>query len=253
MAEENTKKINTIWVKQFIALLALLAPVAYLIGLSFHQGTLSAYGIESDSFPLSVQDMYVEAFFAISYLLLTITKFVITLVKLVTTLPGLGWFIAIALTIAAILYVILKRPKIRKLRYSIEFPLIKRLINYLHWENNDFTKALSITGFISYSLFVLLYGLVALSVLWFAFPLAAYYQGRDVATQKIDLYLKEGCHLKKGERWGNCKALKTADNKIVYEGILVAHANGYVAFFTKAGSFVTKFPDDGVIVSELPQ
>lgn len=92
---------------------------------------------------------------------------------------------------------------------------------------------------------------MVLSIFWVALPSAAYRKGRSVSDDKIDTYLKEGCVVKENEIWGNCYSLKSRNNEIIYTGILVAHTNDFVAFFTEHGSFVRKFPNGAVIVNEL--
>lgn len=71
MDEKITEKKPLIPKLQLIlTVLAVLAPLFYLTGLSFHQGLLTTYGISSDTFPITVQDTYVSAYIAISHFLL---------------------------------------------------------------------------------------------------------------------------------------------------------------------------------------
>lgn len=235
----------------FIAIFGILPAAGYLVGISFYQGRLSAYGVSSDTFPLAIQDIYVEAFWAVGLWLFTILTGIIAILEKLTTPPGLYWSAVTLLSVTYIAYVLIKYKSHIKLFLREKLQPIKKVIDYLDWEKNAFSKAVGVTSIFSYSLISVLWVVMLIPLCWVGLPLAAYYKGRDNATTAINSYLEKGCYVKGGERWSNCKSLKTRDGKQIFEGILVAHTNGYVAFFNKTGSSVAKFPDDGVIVSEL--
>lgn len=235
----------------FIAFFGILPAAGYLVGISYYQGRLSAYGVSSDTFPLALQDIYVEAFWAVGLWLLTIVTGIVAILKKLTTLPGLYWSVITILTVTYIAYISIKykshvRPFLRE-----KLKPVKKVIDYLDWEKNAFSKAIGITSIFSYSLISILWVVMLIPVCWVGLPFAAYYKGRDDATTAINSYLEKGCYIRDGEKWSNCKSLQTGDGKQIFEGILVAHTNGYVAFFNKTGSLVARFPDDGVIVSKL--
>lgn len=235
----------------FIAVFGILPAAGYLVGISYYQGRLSAYGVSSDTFPLALQDIYVEAFWAVGLWLLTIATEIIAILKKLTTPPGLYWSVVTILTITYISYILIKYKSPIRLFLREKLKPVKKMIDYLDWERNAFSKAVGITSLFSYSLISILWVVTMISICWVGLPLAAYYKGRDNTTTAINSYLEKGCHIGDGEKWSNCKSLQTRDGKQIFEGILVAHTNDYVAFFNKTGSLVARFPDDGVVVSKL--
>lgn len=235
----------------FIALFGILPAAGYLIGISFYQGRLSAYGISSDTFPLALQDIYVEAFWAAGLWLLTLATGITSVLKWLVTPPGLYWLATVAIIVTLIVYVLIKHKLRIKGLLRKKLQPVKKVIDYLDWEKNAFSKAAGITGIFSYSLISILWVVMVISVCWVGLPLMAYNKGRDNATTAINSYLEKGCYVRDGEKWSNCKSLQTGNGKQVFEGILVAHTNGYVAFFNKTGSLVARFPGDGVIVGKL--
>lgn len=234
-----------------IAFFGILPGAGYLVGINFYQGRLSAYGVSSDTFPLALQDIYVEAYWAIGLWILSLATGIVAVVKKLVTPPDLYWLV-IAVFILMLLFYFLIKHKLRIRNFLREkLRPVKKVIDYLDWEKNAFTKAVGLTGELSYWTIFGIWLFLGFFVCWVGLPVAAYYKGQDSATTTIISYLEKGCYVKAKDRWSNCKTLKAADGKLVYEGILVAHTNGYVAFFNKTGSYVTKFPDDGVIVSKL--
>jgi hypothetical protein len=236
-----------------IAIFGILPAAGYVIGISYYQGRLSAYGVSSDTFPLALQDIYVEAFWAVGLWLLTFAAEIAGIINKVFTLQGLCWALGSLLVVTLVFYLPIKhKSRIGQLMREKLQP-IKKLINYLDSEKNAFTKAAAITGGFSYSALTVLMVVMLIALCWVGIPLMAYQKGRDDSNKTINYYLEKGCYIKKSERWSNCKRLITSDGKQIYEGILVAHTNGYVAFFDNTGSYVAKFPENAVIVSALPK
>ena len=58
-----------------ISLIAIFAPLLYLVGLSFYNGYTSTYGISSDIFEMSVQDVYYVGYVAIFTSLFDLSEF----------------------------------------------------------------------------------------------------------------------------------------------------------------------------------
>jgi len=251
MAED--KKVNIVGkINLFIALLGVFAPAGYLVGLSYYQGTLEAYGINYDAFPLNTQDIYVNAYFAIGYSFLAITSYITDLFKYLFTPPNLYWVAAIFISTVLFIYFIIKRKKFLKIYFLDKWKYkIRKIFVYLHWENNDFTKAFGFTSIVSYVFLIILYMLMILSVFWFAIPLVSYYKGLNVAEQQRDQFIEKGCYTEKDKRWSNCKSLKKSDGDLVYKGILVTQSKDRMAFFTKDGTYVVNVPKGGVIINEI--
>lgn len=234
-----------------ITFLGILPAAGYVIGISYYQGRLSAYGVSSDTFPLALQDIYVEAFWAVGRSLLQFAGGMAAIVNKALTLPGLFLTIGLLLSVTCIAYLPIKYKSSIRLFLRVQLQPLKKVFNYLDSEKNAFTKALSITGGYSYVSLSVVLVILLLALCWVGIPILAYGKGQEDSTAMLNQYLEKGCFVKDGEKWSNCKKLISSDGKQIYEGILVAHTNGYVAFFNNSGSYVTKFPENSVIVSDL--
>ncbi|MES9902459.1 MAG: hypothetical protein ABW168_07225 [Sedimenticola sp.] len=252
MDKQNKSNFSIKNIPLIIAAIGLLAPAGYIIGVSYYQGVLTAYGVSPDSFPITAHDVYVAAYYAIGLLLLEITRIIGYVFKLVITPPGVYWLVAGLLALILFVYMLIKRLSLpRSTKSECILKVVRKLLAYLHWDNNAFSKAVGVTSLLSYGVFTILSVLMMLAILWFFIPMAAHYEGRDVTRKTIDIYLEKGCVVKENEIWSNCKTLLSKDNKAIYTGILVAHSSDYLAFFTEKGSFVLKIPSGAVIVNGL--
>lgn len=231
---------------KLLTIITLLAPAIYLIGLCFYQGRVYGYGVEADAFPISIQDAYVNAYFAIGRLLINLSHSI-------KEINFTHTYILIAFIVASLLiYLYLIRGVIAAT------PLCKYLgkktyllANHLHSKKSKPLVALGVTGIISYVVFSLLITLTALWIFWFGIPMTAYYQGKELTEKQINKYMTKGCISEENSRWSNCKRLRDKDGKVIYEGILIAHSNDMIAFLTCDGAFVQNFPSDGVVESIL--
>lgn len=248
MSENNKDKKNINKVNLFLALIGIFAPAGYLVGYSYYQGLLSAYGVSTDLFPLTTQEIFVATFYSLGGLLVSLSKFLLKIFNLLFLEGNVIWFSLFAFILTVLFYILIKKPKLPKnIFFDVIAKIIGKLFYYLHWKNNDFIKAVGLAGLTSYVLISILYVLMTLSVFWFAFPYASYYKGQDFAKEKRDDFIKNGCKTIKNRIWSNCKKLNASDGSLIYEGILVAQSNSYVAFFTKDGTFIKKFPSEAYI------
>ncbi|MEZ9822972.1 hypothetical protein AB4238_20495 [Shewanella sp. 10N.286.45.A1] len=245
MSDSPEKKTNRL--DLFIAYLGVLAPAGYLIGLSYYQGKLAAFGVSAAAFPLSVQDIYVSAYYAIGSSLLAVGSVVVDFIKLIFT-----WYsISFAVVCIGFSYFVIKKKGNESSSLTINLTSkFKSVISYLHWKNNDFTKAVGVTGLAFYSILSILYVLIFLVVFWYAIPSFAHNKGSEIGVQIRTDYLENGCHIKSKEFWGNCHALIDKDGKTIFKGVLVIHSKDHVAFFNENGSLAIKVPQGACIVKE---
>jgi len=252
LSEEAKRQRKISKVNLALAVIGLVAPAGYLVGLSYYQAVLSSYGVSSDSFPLQTQDAYVMAYYAIFHLLLVVTKFVSAIFEILF-IEHLVWTLVGLTTLVTIFYLIL-RPKLEDTKNNTKIKKVfKSIFEYLHWDNNTLTRAITVVGVIFYWLMSVLLIVSALSAFWIALPLASYHKGKDIALEDIKTFRENGCEKKDQEIWTNCKSLVSNDGQILYEGILVAHNQGYVAFLTKDGTFVSKMPKDSFIRNKFAE
>mgnify|MGYP007011825253 CR=1 FL=1 len=73
------------------AVAAVLTPGAYLLGLSYYQGYLSAFGVESEGFPISTPDVYVFSYQTVGYFLLMLGEVSVKALEKVLSPPLVYW------------------------------------------------------------------------------------------------------------------------------------------------------------------
>ena len=245
-SSEEIPKFNKL--NFFILIAGVVAPTAYLMGITFHQGDLSAYGVSSELFAISVQDAYINAYYAVAFYLMALTSFIVKVLNLLFSGTNLYISAAAICGITLLIYILIKLfKKLSSCNLNNQFIRLKWLLSFLHWRRNDFTKAVGVAGLASYSFVLILYILMVLSVFWLVFPMMAYYKSFELAEKKRDNFLQKGCYIKEGDFWGNCKTLKSKSGEVIYKGLLIAKTEKHIAFFTKKGSFIITYPADSVI------
>lgn len=84
-----------------LTLFAILAPIFYLVGLSYNQSVLTAYGVSADAFPINIQDTYVAAYMALSLLLIDLSNLIKDAALFIFSPPQLSWVVGIFCLIVA--------------------------------------------------------------------------------------------------------------------------------------------------------
>lgn len=232
-------------ISRVIGLLAILAPTFYLIGDSYWEGYLASAGISKASFPLSVQDTYIHGFYGVGVILFSATK---ALIEFIADLSSIGMLIVFCISVLVVyLY---NKFKNTQLNSTIAIRIIAKLKScwqYLHWDNNHFSKAVTATAFISYLGAVVFYILLFATILWLALPFMAHYAGQNLHTIKVEKYRTNGCQFDQKTGWSNCHTLKSKDGKVIHKGYLTAQNSSRVAFLTKDGSSIYIMPKDAIL------
>lgn len=242
--EEISIEKKGLSISSIVTALSILAPAAYLIGLSFYQGTLSAYGLDYESFPISGPDVYVTAYYAFGHFLLAIGTSLAGPFKSVFSPPSVYWFALIFVAFLFLTCWVRKepvsngRPWIAKI-----WQVITRFANFLHWKKNACTRAIVYAVVSSYIAVFILILIPMLAVLWWIFPLAAFHKAQKLENDKIAEFHKNGCYVKTEQPWSNCFRLYDADGKEMVSGLLVAMGDKRAAFFLKDGSVVLEMPE----------
>ncbi|CAK8723571.1 hypothetical protein GMJAKD_12925 [Candidatus Electrothrix aarhusensis] len=221
---------------------AIILPIAYLLGSSYHQGYLSVYGIETTVFPLSTQDVYIYSYNAVSLFLLKIWKYILTILKF----PEKLWLISAVFVLISSVYITLQYPLIRRGILKIKNPLASS-----SWEENNFTKSIWIT-FISFeSAFFIIIILLITPSLWFAPQLIGYSEGKEFALSIRKLFKNNGCSTDKKTGLDICSVIQDKDGKILHEGLLIAINDKDIAMFKKDGSYIFTRQNDWLIRRKL--
>ncbi|MBV5295092.1 MAG: hypothetical protein JZU58_22370 [Curvibacter lanceolatus] len=237
----------------FVAAIAgILAPGAYLLGYSYYEGYMNAFGVETDGFPVSAPNVYVLSYQTVGYFLLSIGEVVVKALDGLLVAPIIYWaFGALGLSVGGIFWLlkaIRKEPHPLVQRF---FEQVKRIISWLHWENNDFTKSIGIVGVASYSLVLLASVLISIALFWWLLPLSAYAKGKEVAANRIELFREKGCHPDPKSKWDNCFFIVDETGRQVHEGLLIAMNDSFVAILKKDGSYLLKRKDGYLLRRQL--
>ncbi len=236
-------------INSLVVALGVIAPLAYLIGVNFYQGSLSAFGVNPDLFPISPLDSYVTAYFAVGYLLLALAA---QAKEILLWLFGSENLIYSSIAFIVLLYLGIKLSrKIGGYVFTKIIHYYKKMISALHWKNNDISKVVLIFSSASYLVLLTPILTIGLAVLWYIAPFEAHQKGFLLAETKRDAFLKQGCFSETDSAFSNCHTLKDNDGTIIYKGILVSNSGDMIAFFTDTGAHISKFPDGGTLVNEL--
>lgn len=241
-------KKNRLTLGALAALLALITPGAYLIGLSYYQGYMDAFGIESGGFPLAAPDIYVFSYQTVGYLLLALGSEAGAFLNSLFSPPSVYLVLgSLVLSIGTVYWVIklVKRGPLPHL--SQGFDRVKRLISWLHWKNNDFTKSVGIVGLLTYSALVAISSIGAVAIFWWLLPIGAYYKGQSIAEQRIHTYRERGCQPDTKTKWDSCFVIQDDKGAIVHEGLLIAINDKEVAIFKQNGGYVFKRQDSQIL------
>lgn len=231
---------------------AILTPGAYLLGLSYYQGYLSAFGVESDGFPISAPDIYVFSYQTVGYFLLALGELSVNAIKKIFSPPFIYWVSAILIVVVGVIYLLLRlarngpHPRIQRVLSKVKF-----VVSRFHWKNNDFTKSVGIVGVASYSAVLFITSVAAIALFWWLLPLSAYYKGHSVAQERIKIFMEKGCHEEAKTKWDTCFVVLDEKGAVIHEGLLIAINDKEMAFFKKNGSYVFPRKDDAVLRRKL--
>lgn len=224
-------------------LLVLLAPGAYLLGISYYQGTLEAYGIDYSSFPASTPELYVTAYDVIGQWLLEGAVRSLELLGSVFAPPRLLWLMLIFATLSAIVYGMLKPPTDREWLLKTRLgKACSRIASRLHWSRNPYTATIGVLGISSSIGLVLVGTLVMVAFLWVGIPKIAFLYARKVENEKISDFLTHGCYVNPKQPWSNCSTLYDGEGKEIVSGLLVVMSTERIAFFSHDGAVVRELP-----------
>ncbi len=221
----------------------LLPILGYLIGNGYHASYLSAFGVTSGVFQLSLQETYINAYQSITWNIINFRDLIgsLALSDLIESALYLLMFIAIMTAVT-----VLNSKHISRIAETIRLPLPLR-----RYVNSD-QKMTPLLGFVVMvlSLFILTLAIpFLLFILWVLLYLISYSQGKAIAEKEIAEYQEHnGCYFKEGKRWSNCMQLIAADSKtVLQEGILIAQAEKRVAFYNGKQSVIFEIPEGASI------
>lgn len=250
MDEQQSPKKNTFSnIQILLSLTAIVAPVFYLVGLSFYHGLMNTYGVNTDLFNLSIQDIYFSAYIAVLKLLIELKNFVLT--SLISW-QGLTTLLGIFILIIALTNIYIHQNKIKEhKRLSWAVALARKINSFFSLDKPSFGGTVTFSSLITF----LIANFIALAAtifsLWAIPSTIGYSMGVAAASKKVDIYLEKGCYFERDTRWSNCRTLKSKNGETIYKGILVSHSENLIAFFTKDGAITTQVPDGAILINEI--
>lgn len=216
-----------------------LTIIAYVIGKAFYDTYMRYFGLNSDFFPISIQDIYFYSYIAalhgFSALIEILQHNLLSIVISATFVIGIMVFFAL-------------RPKNEK-SILVKFPFLEKIFSSTKIQ---FLTQLLTTTFAGVYLFTLFIYVLTL-ILMFALYLYMGPQsvGEKMAAKKINEYREHGCYVPENSQANTCIQILNKDNQEVAKGVLIAYANDKIAFLNEKGSQIITFPTDGKIIVDL--
>lgn len=230
-AKESISLINT------GVFLAIITPIAYLLGSSFHQGYSRAFGLEPNSFPVSIQDTYINSYLVLGKIFLDAGNYVAELVNL-TNILRLFLIIFLLSLFFYLLFLAKRKSSDRNIGPCPCLNKIQNLLIYFNYKNNDFTKSILIT-LISFEIIlsvIIIILIVPLS--WLAVPIVGDSTGRKLAVSRLNEFKINGCHKDKKDNINTCFIIQDENGTPLHEGLLLAIDEKNIAIFKKEGLFL---------------
>jgi hypothetical protein len=246
-ASSSKLELLKIVIEITIAIILFFSPLLYLIGIAFHEGYASAYGISTGFFPLSSLELKEYIYFL--YIEKVIIKF----------LCDIFCYVVICVLVIPIFLSILSSLKKQFSSYNFFqeidsfldkrwFPPIKKWPKLAEFFQNIESN---VKWLIGNKFFLFLISILLVSIIFGYFVYLAGKEGKEYANTHRKDYLEKGCFFKEDGIWSNCDSLVNQKGEILHTGLLIATSNNYIAFFNCEGSIVTKFPNDAVIRNEI--
>lgn len=221
----NCIKINGIL---FASIIALLIPAFYLFGFRFYEGILNVYGINIYSMELDTTEIYIYAYYAISYVI-------------AEYLNGFSNIIIWITIFFIVSFLISKGSLIIKILLVEKYPIFNR-------ENSIHPITESVIRYFTYTSFFLI-TLGFLGILWISIPTWGYEKGKISQSKEIKKYHLYGCHTDESN-WSSCIQILDENNTKIYEGLLVANKGDKVIIYDKNGSQIFRLKENQILYRE---
>jgi len=207
-----------------VALIGVLLPMVYFLGVKFREGILSVYGIDPKLFQLDTVDIYIHSYYAISYYLFDYLKSTPRIIFFIICVFILYMFVRF------IVYFLIKILSNKNVAEFLAKPLVKQeSIIGVDW----FTDSLLLLiKFFLVVLITMLFGM-----LWIFIPQNFYTKGQLSQSEDMIKYHELGCeYIKDG--WSICTQVHDENDTKIFEGLLISKEGENIAFYQKNGSHI---------------
>lgn len=248
MEELESKQVSKGNGLRFVAIITTLVgiftPGAYLIGLTYYQGYLSAFGMSSELFPLSTQEAYVHFYTASALYVIDFFGLVVNQTSIFGwfILAIFGWvvfFLFIGVVLGVAIALLEKTRLFRTVSSKLDFPVV----------DEEIVRKM---GSGTITVFAFTYLLFAVMLLWVLIPYLAHQKGVEVAEKERIIYSNVGCNKPKlSSVFGHCRVLMSPDNKELFQGYLVIQNEKYLGFFLEKGAYIVPRPSGSVLINRV--
>ncbi len=245
---DNKSKVNLLsYIGSFIAV---LIPGAYIIGLFFHRGYLEGAGIDAKNFSISAHEAYVQAYHATTWAVMVIIDKLLSCINYIYENIYFAILIAILLITASYLVIKLSK-KIILIKENKIILILKKILFFIHWKNNDLTKVVSVYGVVSYGVVLLIYMIMFIALFWCLLPYAAHKKGYNISQEAVSKYVENGCGIESNNNWYNCITLLDGDRTEIIKGLFITRDKNQIAVFDGKKGKVIKLPNQYYIEKRI--
>ncbi|WP_211828684.1 hypothetical protein [Kistimonas asteriae] len=231
-----------------LSIIAVAAPGAYIIGLSYNQGILAGAGINTSNFPITIQEAYVSAYYASTHFFVAVVKEIVSFLGLTFESRSLLILLSGFLLLIIFIYLLIKVIRCESsFKGGDIYNFVLKVISHLHWKNNDFTKAVGIGGLASYSVILIVYVIMFAVLCWVLLPGAAYNVGYGVSERSIKDYVSNGCENEAEKNWSRCIVIYGEYDEVVDKGLMIIRNEKQIAIFDGESSKVISLPSEFII------
>lgn len=218
------------------AIFATIPPVAHLMGYSFYQGYLSSFGVDSDIFPISTQYIYINAYYAVTFILIMLLDFLINL------LLHMPWYSYAIIAATVLMIYFLSKHSNEENRKTI-----KNINIFSGFMQKELSVSIGIVWGVLSLFSFLLYCLLAITIIWWLPSYISYREGRKIAIERIELFKQYGCRLDNNINLNKCTVIYDGSYKELYEGFLIAINEKSIALFKKDGTHIFTRKDNFIL------
>jgi len=194
---------------------------AYVVGTSFYEGYMTGLGFHDNSFPLSIDEKYLHAYYALVLLLFETTEPLSEYFNALANLEVKGAIIVIFCAfIIQILHLTIKHD--RKIKRWIA-KLIKPYSKIKENKLTSFLKEIAVNLGIAYFILLTIVFYFAIVVYIASVHLIPLNVGIDAGLREKDEFQKVGnCTIKNSTGWNRCAEIINANGELIMRGMLVA-------------------------------
>ncbi len=224
-----------------LAIIALAAPIFYIIGAFYHHGYLDAYGLTSEAFPISVPEAYEQAYFAIFILFARLLALLSDYFSFWSMFALSFVFLLVVIAVHFAIDEFNERTEHFRFSDSLKrrwfMRRLKRSMDkiYLHYSVSSNVLALAL-------IFMLL---------WIFIAGSAFVYAKNSTLEVIDEYEQHGCAAAENSKWQRCVSVLDKDKKVIAKGLLAARYNDRIAIYHAGETRVWILSSSDVVVRRM--